>query len=646
MISRRILHAGFLALCWTVWGAAGSSLAAQEIDPGAYAYEAPATIGVDELEKGRKGYGLSVFEGSEPQRFDVEVVGIWRNSSPNTDYILAYLSGDIGGRDLRDVGVISGMSGSPVYFDDRLAGAVAFSWSFSRGALAGITPIEGMRRIPGSPHPDPPLAASVGGPPVSLADLGARRIPKDLLRRELERLRPMSGAWGDGAAPSLQWLSSGFGAETRELLGERLAAPMSTVGRTDDVPGELVHGSAVGAMLIDGDLQLAANGTVTDRDGDVILAFGHPFLGLGPVSLPMSEVEIITVVASEFSSFKIANVGPVVGAFEQDRLLGIQGRLGSQAPMIPLSVSILDAAGQTERFDVRVTGMPILTPGMFGTAVLGGLEVTSYTAGLQGLDLDMRLRLRDHGEIHLTQSFDGASATSDMVGFLVGMIGYLSQNELERVEIDRADVAITQLDRPRTLEITGVHAERSVVRPGQTVTLHVDLVPWRGTPTRRSVQVDVPEDAPDGPYYLFVGDGASVDAARLAIEPTDPVELRQALRYLRSLHSRRQLGVLGVFPDKGLAVAGEVMPRLPGSVASLWTAAASGEARPLSLAVARERYETMEDPLSGLVRVDLTVRRREPLTAGVEIDGPDAAETEPATEAESEDGAQGAKEAS
>lgn len=591
--------------------------AAMAQDAGLEPFQAPPTIGVDEIEKGQKGYGLSVFEGSEPRRFDVEVVGVWKGSKPNTDYILAYLSGDIGGgRNLRDVGVISGMSGSPVYFDDRLAGAVAFSWSFSRGALAGITPIEGMRRISGSPHPDPPGATAAGGPPVSLDDLVAGRIPSDLLARELERLTPALSSVSEGASPSIQWFSSGFGDATRRLLGQRLAAPLSTVGRTDDVPGELAHGKAVGAMLIDGDLKLAANGTVTDRDGDTILAFGHPFLGLGPISLPMSEVEVVTVVASEFSSFKIANVGPVVGAFEQDRALGIQGRLGSQAPMIPVSLAMVDAAGQREEFRMRVAAMPLLAPGMLGTAVLGALEVSSYTAGLQGLDADLRLRLRDHGVLHLTQSFDGASATGDMVGFLIGLVGYLTQNELERVEIEGVEIEVFQADRPRTLTVTGVHADRSLVRPGQTVTLNVDLLPWRGEPLRHSVRVDVPEDAPDGPFYWFVGDGASVDAARLAMEPAEPVAISQALRYLRSLHSRNQLGVLGVFRSKGLAVAGEVMPRLPGSVASLWTAAASGDARPLSLAVARERYETMDRPLTGLVRVDLTVRRREPRLGG------------------------------
>lgn len=629
---RHLLRRGAVfALCLASWALGATATEPPAEETGLRPWEAPPTIGLDEIEKGQKGYGFSVFEGSEPQRFEVEVVGVWRNSSPNTDYILAHLSGDIGrGRNLEDVGVISGMSGSPVYLDDRLAGAVAFSWSFSRGALAGITPIEGMRRISGSPHPSPPAAGPASGPPVSLEDLAAGRIPQDLLARELDRLRPPGRSVTDGASPALQWLTAGFGEGARQLLGERLAAPLSTVGRTDDVPGDLVHGSAVGAVLIDGDLQLAANGTVTDRDGDVILAFGHAFLGLGPISLPMAEVEVLTVVASDFSSFKIANLGPRVGAFEQDRLLGIQGRLGMEAPMVPLSLTIRDAAGQREEFQMRVAGMPLLTPGMVAMGVLGALEVSSYTAGLQGLDMDLRLRLRDHGDLRLEQSFDGASATGDLVGFLVAIVGYLTQNELEKLEIEEVEIEVSQADRPRTLTITGVHAERSVVRPGQTVHLNVDLLPWRGETLRHSIPVEVPKDAPDGPYYLFVGDGASVDAARLAIEPAEPVVISQALRYLRSLHSRRQLGVLGVFRDSGLVVAGEVMPRLPGSVASLWSAAASGEARPLTLAVARERFETMEEPLSGLVRVELTVRRREPVAGkpGVEAVDPETPEEE------------------
>ena len=586
------------------------------LPPAAHAaepFEAPPIITLDEIERGQKGYGMSVFEGTEPSRFEVEVVGIMRNSSPATSYILARLSGSAGHVPLEQSGVIGGMSGSPVYLDGRLAGAVAFSWAFSQGALAGITPIEGMRRIHQSPHPDVQIA---GGPPVSLPDLVAGNIPETVLADQLRWLEPASSGPG-GAPSSILWTASGFGAQSRKLLSDRLPlmAPAGTSGRIDHVDGELQAGSAVSAVLIDGDFQLAANGTVTDRDGDKILAFGHPFLGLGPVEVPMAPAEVVTVVSSDYSSFKIANIGPMIGAFQQDRLLGIQGRIGAQVQMVPVTLKVTDAAGQTEQYSMRIARMPMLTPGLLGAASLSGLEVASYSAGNQGLDLTLAFRIAGHDDLYLTQSFDGPSAVSQALGYVVSMAAYLVQNELEHVEIDEVELEISQSDRPRTISLTGAHAERSVVRPGQTVELHLDLVPYRGEPTRRKLEVKLPEETPDGTYYLFVGDGASIDAARMAVEPTQPVVFPQALRYLRSLHSRRELGVLGVFAGKGLSVAGEVMPRLPGSVASIW-GASSGDATPLSLAVAQEYYEPLERPLEGLVRVDLTVRRRDPVPGG------------------------------
>jgi hypothetical protein len=164
----------------------------------------------------------------------------------------------------------------------------------------------------------------------------------------------------------------------------------------------------------------------------------------------------------------------------------------------------------------------------------------------------------------------------------------------------------------------GAHAERTVVRPGERVGINLDLAAYRGERFRRSVSIDLPEDVPAGRYSLLIGDGASADGARLSLEPADPVNFPQLLELLRSLHSRRDLVVLGVYGGPGLAVAGEVMPRLPGSVRSLWGAAASDSAVPLRATIAQEHDETMPMPISGLVRVDLEVRRRDPVPGGVE----------------------------
>ena len=576
------------------------------------------TIEVSEVQTGQRGYGISVFAGSEPERFEVEVIGVMRNTmGPDTDYILARLTG----KGLEKSGVIAGMSGSPVFLDGRLAGAVSFGWPFSNEAIAGITPIADMRKLSGLPGLDAQLP--MPPPPVKLADLAAGRLPADLLTTPLPAPLPaMMSPLGQGAIPGIQWFAAGFGERSLGMLQKALggvvpAGRMSAGGGGTGLvkgPSGLFPGSPVAAVLVDGDLRLASSGTVTDRMGDEVFAFGHPFLGFGPVSVPMANAEVVTVLSSQYSSFKISNIGDIVGAFEQDRRAGIQGRIGAVAPMVPMELRVLGPRPRT--FRMRVADVPQFLPMLAGSAVLAGLEATSYTAGAQGIDLTARLRIAGHGDLEVRQSFDGDNAVVESAAHLLAVAGYLAQNPLERVHIESIDVEVEQVPLPRTATLVGAHADRTVVRPGDRVTLNLDLVPYRGERVRRTLAVDLPHDLPNGRYSLLVGDGRSADAARLAVEPADPVTLEQALELLRSLGSRRDLVVLGVFSGQGLAVAGEVMPRLPASVRSLWAAAASGSSAPLRLAVAQQIRTPAGMPVEGLVRVDLEVRRREAVTAG------------------------------
>lgn len=607
--------------------------------PPLQAQEPLPVLPVDQVERGQTGYGLSVFSGTEPERFDVEVLGVVRNDNPGSSFILARLRGGPEEGTLERTGVIRGMSGSPVFIDGKLVGAVAFSWAFTEDAIAGITPIEEMRRLHGLPRPEEgtPMTAAGTSPPVPLDRLLAGDLPPDLLERELAALAPPPVL---GQSTSLQWAAAGFGEGSRRLLEDRLGgvAPMGGFvqgsvaggdGETDGAP-DPQPGDALALVLVDGDFKLGPAGTVTDRTGDSLVAFGHPFLAAGSVQIPMAEAEVVTVVTSQSNSFKITNLGRLIGAIEQDRDPGIEGRLGVEAPMIPVTIRVTGAAGAEEpaaEYRVRVAAIPQLAAGLISLSVFNALDVTRYIGGPQGLDLTLRVRLARYGDLELRQSFDGATAAGDTLGLILSTVGYLLQNDLEPLEIESAEVELVQYPRPRTATLVGAHAGRSVVRPGQRVTLNLDLLPYRDAPFRRSVEVAIPEDVPEGRYYFFVGDGASIDAARLTLEPAEPIRMRQALRLIRSLHTRRQLGVLGFFPGPGLSVAGEVMPRLPGSMASIWGAAPSGSARPLRLVVAQELFQPTDRPLEGLVRIDLEVRREEPVTpAGAAPEGEDGAE--------------------
>jgi hypothetical protein len=579
------------------------------------------TIGVDEVRPGQKGYGLSVFAGTEPERFEVEIVGVWRDAGPELSYILARLTG----KGLERIGVASGMSGSPVFIDGKLAGAVAFSWPFSHEAIAGITPIESMRRLSTVSGGIPPV---VPPPPVDLAALRTGKIPKDLFQRELSRLQPKLAL---DARSGVQWAVGGFGEKSQALLQSALGSVAPAGAIPGGGPEHLALGSSVAAVLADGDFRMAATGTVTDLYGDHVLAFGHPFLGLGPIRVPMATTEVVTILSNSYSSFKISNLGQTIGAFEQDRQAGIQGRIGQTVEMTPVTVRIAGVGNQRE-YHSRIADVPMFTPMLIGSSVLAGLDSASYTAGSQSVDLDARFRVRGHGDVRIRQSFDGDSAGIEVAGYVLAVAGYLVQNPHERVSFEEIEIEVAQSPQPRAATLIGANVDRTVVRPGETVGLSLDLVAWRGERFRRSMNLTLPEDLPAGRYSLIVGDGSSVDAARQALEPAAPVTFPQALEFLRSIHSRRDLMVLGVYGGPGLSVAGEVMPRLPGSVRSLWSAAASGSATPLRSTIAQEHREELDMPLDGAVRIDLEVRREK-----------DVDPTDPSAPAPSEPTEQGEK---
>ena len=557
---------------------------------------------LEAVRPGLTGYGLSVFEGTTAERFEVELLGVWRNTQPSTSFILARLRG----RGLEASGVIAGMSGSPVYIDGRLLGAVSFSWLFADEAVAGITPIEQMRQLSGDSNP---VASSRSG--------GVQREPRDLVSGSVtwqEVLAPLTGVLGpglDAGVSGIQWSAVGFDRVTLDNLSIALGS-VSPAGQA--MAGEVLEleaGSSVSGVLVDGDLRLAATGTVTERRGAEILAFGHPFLGIGPLRVPMATSQIVTVLSNQMNSFKIANLGEVVGSFELDRAAGMRGRVGAEASMTPVEVRI---TGLVERqFSMQVAELPLLTPTLVAIATLGSLEAASQSAGSQGLDLRARFDLAEWGEVEIRQTFDGELASSEAAFYLFAFADFFLNNRFATVVVDSIDIEIHQHAEPRTARLIGAHVSQTLVRPGDRIELVVDLQAYRGDAFRATLALDVPTGLPEGRYSLLVGDGVSVDMARLEVEKTAPQTFPQALRFLRSFHSSRELVALGVFRGEGLSVGGEVLPQLPASVRSLWSAAPSTSATPLQLAVAQESIIELEQPLEGIVRVDLEVLREGPL---------------------------------
>ena len=606
MTNRRGLRSANRSTAARALGAAALALAcagsARAAEP---AVVEPAAIGVEELEPGLRGWGLSVFRGSQPERFEVEILGVLEDVRPGVSYVMGRLTG----QNLEKTGVIAGMSGSPVYVGDRVVGAVAFAWPFAHEAIAGITPIGAMRAIGTAA----PWRAPAGKPAATLAALVERDLPERTLG---EAVGALAGAAGAAGRPALLWGATGFADSTLAELGRHLPAlaAAGVAGQTGAGGADLQPGGAVAQIWIDGDLRLAATGTVTERSGDRILAFGHPVTGLGDATMPMAAAEVVTVLSSAASSFKLANSGPVVGAFERDHPAGALGRIGAEAPTLPLDIHVAGPA--PHRFALRLARVPSLLATLAAIGTLGALDAAAPIAGLEGLDLRARFDLGADGPLEIAQSFDGRGAGTQAVLYLLALTDFLARTELAPVDLRRIDVELVPWAEPRAATLVGLHAERAQVEPGDVVDLLLDIRPWRGEAERQRLPVRLPPDLPAGRYTLLVGDGASADAARLALEPVDPVTLAQALALLRSLASPKELQVLGVISGRGLATGGQLMPRLPGSLRSIWSASGARNVTSLRLAVAQRERFVQERPLAGLLRLDLEVRRPEPLAGG------------------------------
>jgi len=586
--------------------------------------EAPAssaeTISLAEIERGQRGYGMSVFVGTEPTRFEVEVLGVLHHRTPELSYILARLSG----QDLERSGVLGGMSGSPVYIDGRLAGAVAFGYLFGLDPIAGITPIAAMRRLSEAPA----LSAAPAATPIdlSLVDLlaagGEGEAVSDsraVLSEALAVLRPRQSESG---AAALQWSASGFGAPAHRLLAETVGAlaPLSSASSTLSLAAahrgtssrpataELVAGSAVAMVLVAGDLNLSAHGTLTERRGNEITAFGHPVFG-GPGLVPLAASEVITTIASRYNSFKLSVTGEVLGAFDQDREAGVRGHLGLVAPTFPLRVTVASVEGERS-YQMEIAQLPSLSPALLAISSLGALTASTYSGGPQGIDLEANFGLGHYGDLQLRQSFDGASAATDAVTYLLTFANFLIRNPLAKVEVETVAVRLQQIAAPRTLELVGAWADRRRVEPGERLQVTLELRPHQGELERRRLELQVPKEAADGRYYFLLGDGSSMDSARLEIEGRAPRSFEGHLEQLRRFHSRRQLVVFGLVRAPGLALEGDSLPRLPGSVHRLLAGSAGRSAKSLYLAIDQQSVETLEVPISGAQRIDLWVERR------------------------------------
>jgi len=567
---------------------------------------------VDEIRPGMVGVGRTVFDGDRLEEFKVHIIGVLRNSiGTRRNLILARLEGG----PLANTGVIAGMSGSPVYIDGRLVGAVSYSLGqFPKEAIAGITPIDEMRED--ATLPTPRRQAARIDLPLPLTQEGLRAS----LRQAFSWMRPFADSPSDVQVlrGDASVVNAGMGAMLRPIatpltLGgfepgvidpiagafrDQGFLPIMAGSLQDSGPGprtaaapRLRPGDPIGVALLNGDLEVGATGTVTDVDGDHVYAFGHPFYGLGPTEFPMTRAHVFGILPSLAASQKIASTGDVIGTISQDRATTIAGTLGPGPTMIPIKLTLNAERGTRKTFNISMVRDQLLTPLLAYVSILNTLTSYERQNGVGTYAVKGAATLKKYGELSFEDLFTGDQPSVGAAASVVGPINLLMRNAFEDVEFAGLSLEIDASEQPRsaTLERAWVGATR--VRPGTTVDVNVALRTYRGEQVTKSVPIQIPANA-RGSVTVMVADGARLsqfETRELQVQPQQSRGLQQMIRVLNGARKNNRLYVRLVTRDDGAVVKGEPLAALPGSVLAVMEADRNGGSfRPLQSALVGE----------------------------------------------------------
>ena len=552
---------------------------------------------VSEVKAGMVGIGRTVFTGTTLEEFKAHILGVLENAmGPNRNLILARLEGG----PLATTGVIAGMSGSPVYIDGRLIGAVSYSLgAFSREPIAGITPIDEMmdatrstsrRQVGTRARADLTLPLSQASLAATLQQVFARTSPFAQSPADVRFAGVSAGTFGGAELGAMlrpiatPLVMGGFRGEVADLVSSSFASSGFSPMATGSAPSggvkattPLAPGDAVGVGLVSGDLSLGGTGTVTAVDGTRVYAFGHPFYNLGPTTFPMTRAWIHTLLPSLMSSSKLGSLGEVIGTFDQDRATAIAGTLGAAPSMLPITLVLDTDRGPSRTFHFSVVRDQLFTPLLTYISVVNTLKSYEREFGTSSFMVKGRAQVDKHGEIAFEDLFTGDSPSVGAASYIAGPITFLLKNDFEPVEINKLDLTIVSSESPRTAVLERVWLDAPAAKAGRSVPLKLLVKTAEGEDVMHRVTVDIPSNA-TGPLTLMVADGtrlAQIEQreSRLQQQPQDAAQLVKAFNKARK---NNRLYVRLVSPDAGAIVEGETLASLPASVLAIFDADRSG----------------------------------------------------------------------
>ena len=591
-----------------------------------------ALMPIDEIRPGMSGIGRTVFQGTELKEFKVHILGVLRNvQGPKRDLILARLEGG----PLAETGVAQGMSGSPVYIDGRLIGAVSYSiGAFSKEAIAGITPIAEMKDATAMPARRASQRARLELPitregltaalaavhdriaPFARrpADVQAIGMPAAAGAQMGAMLRPIATplVMGGFEPDVLDFMAGAFrGAGFTPVVGGGAAAAEQAPRSTSP----LREGDAIGVSLVSGDLEMGATGTVTHIDGDRVYAFGHPFYNLGPAEFPMTRAYVYTMLPSLMTSFKISSLGETIGTMQQDRATAIAGTLGKGPTLVPMRVTLQSDRGgarTTRSLTFDLVDDQLFTPLVAYVAMFN--TITSYERqfGAATVTMQSRARFKGHADLKVDDVYAGDNPILGASAAVAGPLSLLLANDLEPVDLEALDVTVTTTETPRTTTIERVWLDDIRPRPGRTVPLKVLTRSYRGDETISTVPIEIPANAPRE-LTVLVTDGRQLNVIeqRELRRSIQPQSVAQMLRVLNDTRRNNRIYVRLVTGTPGAVVNGEAMAALPPSVLAVLEGDRNGGSfTPIRSATLGEWEIAMDSAVSGTRVLTVTVEPR------------------------------------
>lgn len=565
-----------------------------------------------EVRPGLKGIGKTVFEGVTVEEFNVEILGVIRKIRPGRNLILSRLSGD----KIERTGVFAGMSGSPVYIEGKLLGAVAFAFPFSKEPITGITPIQEMVGIfQGEPEtvkswtPRANLknklqAFGLGqkfDPPPKLPSISV-----DLVNTKLKgTLAPIAAPLNlTGVEPRA---SKKFHSDFNKLGLVPISGITSVAPDFESVP--VIPGSTITAHLVTGDLEVSAAGTITSIDGNRIYAFGHPFLGLGFTSMPMSIGSVITVIPSIFSSQKVTAVNSPIGSIRQDRDTGILGLRGEKPNMTPISLSLTTSRNIIRRLNFEIVQGAFLSPLLANFAIFNSIVSSERGVGPQAFRVEVSISIKGYPQVRYSRNVSDPTNAAKVVG---GLLDLLLNSGFDSILFEKVDVRIQSVEEPLKATLEQVWVDRREISPGDTVNFKMILRQNEGTIISQDYSLPIPEDMTPGPVYVAIGEGISLansDADKDSAQFI-PQNTYQLIRAINNLKKNDRLYVRLYRSSPGVVIAGEEMSALPPSMLEIHNSGKStGTSRPLSNVIHLEReMEITRFILEGLKTIQLNVR--------------------------------------